>query len=286
MKRCKKLSEPPSFENFRKARPSATWKELRNDTQDGGPKAYKEAKMTLVLGQRGLCAYCEILLTESLSPQDIQEKAAEQRIEHFHSKNDSSTATNWSLKWENLWAVCNGGSREVFADNLVDSRKFLPPLPENLSCDAFKDRQIQIGQLPKSPEGFILSPHQIPPFPPLFKFSPDGLPEPDEKACSATTIPGNRLLDTQSLVASTIMHLNLKCERLNRARRIAKAQLEKQIAKARLTPRSSPQETLLNLARRLLSLKKDSPWPAFFSLILCRLGEPAELRLREMSYEG
>lgn len=287
MKHCRKPPEPPSLTAYRAAQPNATWEQMRDDPLHGGQEAYADIKPALVRGQRGLCAYCEIHVTKGLTHSDLEESKAQQRVEHFHPKSDTTGPMNWALHWPNLWAVCLGGSQKPPEGEPLDPRHYLPPLPENLSCDAFKDYQIRVGRLAPAPEGWMLAPDEVPPFPRLFQFAPDGTPEPDPAGCAACSVPGNRHPDTATLVSETIKHLNLGCSRLNRNRRIARAQLEKRIAQLRTdNPGGDPRAILLHLARQLFSNNQGSRWAEFFTLIRWRLGETAEARLREMEFAG
>jgi uncharacterized protein (TIGR02646 family) len=283
MKRCKKLPEPASLETYRQAQPQGTWENMRNDPFYGGQEAYREIKSTLVRGQRCLCAYCEFKIADGMDEESIAESNYKQRVEHFHPKHDRTGSVNWALEWSNLWAVCQGGSQETPGNTAA----YLPPLPENLSCDAFKDHQIREGRLSENPEGWILDPDEIPAFPLLFGFSPEGVPEPNLENCETVVLTKNNHSDTATMVSETIKHLNLGCTRLSEARRIVKAQLEKQIGMARKkSPGVAPQEVLFLLAQRLFSSNTDSPWSHFFSLIRWRLGDVAEQHLRSIGYEG
>jgi len=287
MKRCQKFPEPSALVTYRSAQPHGSWDEMRNDPFHEGQQAYHDIKHTLVRGQRCLCAFCEIRVANGTDNDSIHSQSHRQRVEHFHPKEDRSGAENWSLAWANMWAVCLGGSQSPPEGAPVDSREYLPPLPENLSCDAFKDHQIKVGKLPENPEGWILAPDEIPAFPPLFQFTPDGIPEPQLQNCATVAMPHNHYANTAEIVSKTIEHLNLGCPRLNRARRIARDQLEKRIKQIREQSHGADANTvMLNLARRLLSQDKNAPWPEFFSLIRWRLGDAAEARLREIGYNG
>lgn len=287
MKTCLKSNEPTSLTDYRAKCPESTWDEFRDDPFHGGMAAYPEAKTALVKDQRGLCAYCEIRIAHELSDEKIAAKKAEQRIEHFHPKEDVQRPPNWALHWPNMWVVCHGGSEWPPTGEPLDPRKHLSPLKDNLSCDAFKGREIESGNLPNPPEGWILAPDHIPPFPLLFQFASDGTPEPHSKNCGSVTIPGNMYADTTILVEKTIKHLNLGCPRLKRMRSIARAQLEKQIKQQREANRArQAKEVLLDYARRIFATRPDHPWPEFFALVRWRLGEPVESRLREIRYAG
>jgi len=233
-------------------------------------------------GQRCLCAFCECLLAPDSSDRSIQEHRTSQRVEHFRPKS-SARPPNWDLLWENLWAVCMGGSSQTDEER----RTGLHPLPDNLSCDAFKDHQQQHGRLPADPAGRILAPDEVPAFPRLFAFSPDGVPEPDINTCENVTIPSNQYLTTRELVLKTIEHLNLGCFRLAERRRIARAQLEKRIEQTRKQNQGAPPSQVMKaLARSLFSANTDRAWPEFFTLIRWRLGDVAEDQLTDMGYDG
>jgi uncharacterized protein (TIGR02646 family) len=259
---------------------------MRDDPFHNGQQAYIDVKHTLVRGQRCLCAYCETHIADGTSDEVIRTRASDQRVEHFHPKSDVHGAVNWALHWPNVWAVCHGNANRPPHGDPADPDRYYP-LPENLSCDAYKDHQVARGKLPASPEGWILAPNDVLAFPSLFQFSPDGTPEPHPQNCAGQVIPGNRHPDTATLVSSTIEHLNLGCMRLNRDRCTVKARLEKIITKQRAQSRGAPARlVLLHLARQLFPTDAASPWPEFFTLIRWRLGEPAEDRLRELHFAG
>lgn len=287
MKTGRKMEEPSTLTAYRAACPESTWNEMRDNPFHGGQSAYRDIKTTLVRGQRCLCAYCETRIADGTTDHEINARKTEQRVEHFHPKEDVDRPPNWALHWPNLWAVCHGGSDWPPEGEPLNPARHEQPLGENLSCDAFKARQIESGQLNNSPEGWVLAPHEIPPFPLLFQFAPDGTPEPHVANCQNVLIPGNNHSDTETIVAQTITHLNLGCSRLNRVRRIARAQLEKRIeTDRRANPGRPADDIMLRLVRRLFSETPESPWPEFFTLIRWRLRETAERRLQEMRYSG
>ena len=286
MKRCIRPPEPVTLAGYRQANPQGTWEQMKDDAFNNGQQAAIDVKRALVKGQRGLCAYCERRIANGVTDVEIEASRPEQRVEHFHPKSDRTGPTNWSLHWPNMWAVCLGGTNEPPDGAPPDLDRYLPPLRQNMSCDSFKDRQITLGALPQHTEGWILAPDDVPAFPLLFHFAPDGTPEPHQN-CKAQNLPGNNHPDTATLVAKTIEHLNLACPRLNRSRCIAKARLEKQIETLRKQAGgASPQQLLLLLARRLFAANIASPWPQFFTLIRWRLGAPAEDHLQSINYSG
>jgi|GEM_PF-99647 len=287
VKTCVKLDEPQTLVDYRAACPDSTWKQMYVDPHNGGMAAYRDIKRQLVKGQRCLCAFCEINIADGTSEEHLDARKREQRVEHFHPKEDVTRPPNWALHWPNLWAVCHGGSSWPPDGEALDPKTQLPPLKENLSCDAFKGQQIESGALNNPPEGWILSPDQVPPFPRLVAFESDGTPIPDAANCEATVIGGNNHADTTSLVAATIYHLNLGCTRLKRNRSIVRAQLEKRIASLRRqNPGLPAAELLLQLARKLFIADSSTPWLEYFTFVRWRLDAAAEQRLNEIGYTG
>jgi uncharacterized protein (TIGR02646 family) len=283
VKKCEKLPEPQALSTYRQARPNDTWDKMKDDPLCGGQSAYSDVKRALVKSQRCLCAFCETRIADGMMDADFDAKKHEQRVEHFHPKNDTSRPPNWALHWQNMWAVCLGGSRQ----DTNQQEHVIYPLPENLSCDAYKDRQITTGKLSPCPEGWVLRPDEIPAFPLLFQYAPDGMPEPHHKNCAMVIIQGNQYPDTITLVAKTIEHLNLGCSRLNRRRCIVKNQLEKEIERERKKNPGVPSLTILTqIARKQFSSNVTSPWPEFFSLIRWRLGTVAEQHLASINFSG
>ncbi len=286
MKICRKEPEPSSLTSFRAAVPTATWDQMKNDPFNGGQAAYADIKKSLVRSHRGLCAYCERQIATAIDDASIASKAQDQRVEHYHSKSDSTPTKNWALDWNNLWAVCTGGNNRPAGGATADPAEYLEPVAENLSCDAAKERQITTNQLDVDHEGKLLSPAEIPAFPPLFEYSSEGVISPSAN-CPQVTIEDNALPSTAALVADTITHFNLNCGRLTERRRIVRSQLEKDIAKMRsASPGVPPSDLLTRLARRFLSASGNSCWPEFFTMIRVRLGEPAEAHLRANNYAG
>ena len=209
MKLGQKLAEPATLAAYRQEQLDASWDNMRNDPFHGGQQAYLDIKQTLMQGQRGLCAYCEIRLVNSLTSEAIYAKRHEQRVEHFHPKEDRNGSVNWALRWSNLWVVCLGGSQAPPDGTPIDLNHYMPPLPDNLSCDAFKDHQIKIGKLPANPEGWLLAPNEVTAFPLLFQYAPDGTPEPHSTNCVLVRITSNFYSDTATIVSKTIEHLNI-----------------------------------------------------------------------------
>jgi uncharacterized protein (TIGR02646 family) len=103
--------------------------------------------------QHGLCAYCEINLTEN-----------DRQIEHFHPKSDISPETDWMFENTNLFAACKGGTQtNLFGSKTrhPDQRRYLPPIKKNRSCgeddEVMDDEIIKPSELPISPALFYES---------------------------------------------------------------------------------------------------------------------------------
>lgn len=285
MKRINQFPEPAALAAFRTRRPGSTWDEMRDDAIDGGMAAYRSVKSTTLAQQRCLCAFCEMKDHNVVPDAETDQKITNVRIEHFHPKGDSSAETNWHLMWTNLWAVCFGG------DNWPpmappDHRHRVMPRHENLSCDAFKNGQVERGRLSAKPEGWILSPDLIPAFPCLFKYTTSGNVEPDSTTCQQVAIPGNRLGTTTEIVQNTITHLNLNCTRLSRLRSEVMEEVDEYLAGLREADPHNGRQIVAEYAANIFSPNPKQPWPEFFSLYRWLLGDAAEQRLQEIGFAG
>jgi len=238
------------------------------DNSLGGSYAAHDCRDQAIADQCGLCAYCEREITSH--------KPLQRRIEHFHPKSDRSEARNWGLDWENMLAVCDGGS-----GGSQDEQK-THPLPKNLSCDAHKDRMIQIGNLPVCCEGYLLNPLDVPAFPNLFAFEKGSWRlMPDETCCASVNVAGNVYETTAELVAHTISYLNLNCERLTDSRMRLVYNIERNIKKLRehgFKPTDIPEKLVQRYFRK--------KWPEFFTTLRCLLGAAAEDYLVSSDFQG
>ncbi len=264
MKRVAKGAEPAALQAYRQAQPQALWEAMRGDVLHGGAQAYADIRTQTHEDQGGLCAYCEI---------DIrQNDSLKSRIEHFHPKSDRGAGVNWALAWDNMLAVCAGGSYRYGA-----APHTLEPLEENLSCDAHKDRWIQQKRLPKACEGWVLDPLGLPGWPgSLFKLNKsNGELEANAAVCAGfDPWPGNQHADMQTLVTFTIAALNLNCERLRQARLLLVRDVERQKKKQR-DKGFGPQQGLDNLAQRYLRVR----WPGFVTTVCLCLDGAAQRHL-------
>lgn len=262
MKRVRKSAEPPVLSQYRQIVPHASWDDMRSDVLHGGRQAYEDCREAALADQGNICAYCECSLSLDL-PHHC-------RVEHVHSKKDTSGTHNWALDWQNMLGVCVGGSRSDLQ------------LPRNLSCDAYKDHMIEKGKLPTACEGWILNPLQIQASPSLFDFEKaTGRLIPNTSICSSFTIAGNKHATTAQIVQHTIDMLNLNCDRLIQERRniLFSINAEKEKKRKNNIPASL---ALPEIAQHFLQ----KCWHKYFTTIRCCLGQAAEDWLQKNAYQG
>lgn len=263
MKKTNKTDEPVSLSAYRTANPNAGWDSFRQDHQG---QSYQAVKAALITDQQGLCAFCESSLGQAVD---------QQRVEHFHPKSDQGDpAKNWALDWNNLLAVCLGGSHATYTDH----QQY--PTPDNLSCDAYKGYLVTQRRLSEACEGHLLNPLTMPAAR-LFKVNRrTGQIEADEQACANASFQGvNHQGSLVSLVGESIDVLNLNCQRLCDARLEVMHAYEGLIKKARNAGRKDIHQIL---AERWFS----KPWPSFFSTRRDLLGATAEAYLKSVAYDG
>ena len=116
------------------------WKAFRNEG-----KIYRDVRTTLHANQNGLCAYCEISLSEN-----------DQHIEHFIPKSLSSSVNDHTFTFENFLLSCNGGTTPSGQTNTSD----VSQRTNSHSCGPKKSNI--------NPSGNCLNPYELPPFP-VFK---------------------------------------------------------------------------------------------------------------------
>ncbi|NLY64944.1 MAG: TIGR02646 family protein [Alcaligenaceae bacterium] len=265
MKKINKSSSPADLTAFSTANEQASWDDFR---QHNIGTAYLNTKNSLFADQGGLCAYCEKNVGNLSSHL--------QRIEHFHPKSDrSNPAKNWGLDWHNMLAVCTGGSNKTEADHTIH------PLPENLSCDAYKDHCITAKKLHVNCEGDLLNPIELNSTLCLFDFDKaTGKLLPNYNVCLTVNFSGtNNFTDLSELLTKTIELLNLNCQRLCEDRLTILKQYNQEIAKAR---RINDKLIFQKLAEKWFSKK----WPSFFTTRRILLGTHAEKFLTENQYNG
>lgn len=203
MKRIKGLTQPtPGLQRYLDehpwtgiARETREWKQFRDYESSA---AYNELMAELEQLQQGLCAFCEIELTE-----------LNHQIEHFHpkSKNASSaSAADWMFIPDNLLAACKGGSVSY-----LEPPHSLPPIHTNQSCGQAKGDEIL--------DDIILKPSTLSLQPSFFTVSSDGLLNVNRDHCDAASC---------NKAEKTIEKLNLNCTRLKNARRTVREALEEE----------------------------------------------------------
>lgn len=256
MKNVLKSAEPEVLaayrERFIRQPTPRTWEEFRKTRES------KEVARQLRSDQKGLCAYCEIDLTDPDSS-----------VEHFVPKSTSTKELNWNLDWNNLLSVCLGGIHDVGDEELSGYRKCLDGQREP-SCGAKKWSTI--------PDPKTLNPLRLPTFPRLFRVATaDGELQPDDAECAKAGVdPGN--------VTHTVQFLGLNCYRLCRNRLAVLQELEQDLDD-RLAKNPALQTVEKEMATEMLG-DGTSDWPAFFTTYRSFLGVAAEERLHEIGYIG
>lgn len=270
MKRIRKGPEPDLLRVFRSIFAEGSWDDFRAWSSDDHPRAYLETRRLTILEQGGLCAYCEIDISDN--------DPLKCRVEHFHEKSDRSTAHNWALDWRNMLAVCNGGSHAH-----VTSPEFsMPPLKENLSCDAHKSRMIEKGRLQQACEGWILNPLELVAIPSLFRLNKtNGHLMPDEDVCARITLPLNRHADTTLAVLHTIDMFNLNCARLATNRLKLFWELERR-KKEQRSLGYLPHDAMRNILRRFWHRQ----WPGYFTVVRLALLPYSDEYLQLLDFAG
>lgn len=255
MKKVLKGTEPPLLNHYRHSNPTGTWDNFKSS------KARKrQLKQQIITDQGGLCAYCEI----DLKGPD-QHGNDNYRVEHYHPKSDVTAKHNWALDWQNLLGCCHGGSRPDVTDAI---HRYTSP---DHSCDVPKEGQ--------DLDAVILNPHQIPAFPPIFKFDrATGKPAVDVSNCATAGLDPSK-------AQATIDELRLDAKRLNDLRRPVLNKLNGDV-NSLVQQGLSVGEARDRLAAIYLQKNSQQHWPAFFSTIRNYLGTAAEKQLRSISYNG
>ncbi|MGC8492633.1 MAG: retron system putative HNH endonuclease [Syntrophobacteraceae bacterium] len=251
----KSTPEPEELKSYRTTSPTNAWEQFRNDSR----ASFESLRAILRRDQGDLCAYCEMHLNEN-----------NQQVAHFHPKSDTAGSRNWALEWGNLWLACKGGSQSWMSSE----EHYLPPLPDNISCDERKGNRIV--------DGLVIAPDEIPLFPRIFRYEqhPDGMEmRPEESACEEIGLQPEK-------VQCTIDAFNLNCRRLAKARLRVHRRLEQAIMKLRESDYEDPEKGFRLLAQRHLSKDEDGCWPAFFTLLRWRFKTAAEDYLRSCDYKG
>jgi uncharacterized protein (TIGR02646 family) len=262
MKKVKQIDTVPAgLHPFLKAHPSEKrdkrdWNAFKNEDK----KAYSNLIQTLTDIQHGLCAYCEINLTEN-----------DHQIEHFHPKSDISPETDWMFEITNLFAACKGGTQtNLFGSKTrhPDPTRYLPPIKKNRSCGEAKDDNVMDDE--------ILKPSELPISPSLFSITrkpPGGIVNKDKEG--ALKVNENACLQVginPKKVETTIDAFNLNCDRLCLARKTVLEKLEEdfelELANLGINPSDKQIKSVLEkMAKYNLALNQDGTLSAFFSTI-------------------
>lgn len=256
MKYCiKSEPEPKELTDFRVSYPDADWDSFKDIDKSN---RYSSIARQLHSDQKGLCAFCEIAPSEN-----------NRQIAHFHPKSDHNGSHNWALDWHNIWLCCKGG----YLSWLDNTEEYLPPLPENLSCDQVKADLVL--------DGLILKPNEVPLFPRIFRYEQwidEVHIQADVDACNSCNI-------NPELFNNTIIKLNLNCRRLARARLTILKHLEVEINLLRKSRTKTLSSTYL--LPKWLGVQSDNTYRKFFTLIRWRLHDTgAEDFLRNTEYKG
>ena len=235
---------PTELKSFCRRNPTCNdWNTFYNNFHN----SYETLKDKICSQQGNVCAYCEEQLP--------QEKPSQQRIEHFHPKEDKSSRHNWAFDWMNMLVTCHGGSRK-------NSQQ-----PTVLHCDASKEQNVTATTC----DGYLLNPLTMP-SECLFTLNRvTGELQPNEDTCKNTTIPNNHYGSVVELVKETIRILNLNCDRLNEKRKKVIKEFEKERTEMRRNPKtcSSIRDTI---AKKWFMSKT----PSFFTTRRILLGKYAE----------
>ncbi|HEJ2384157.1 TPA: TIGR02646 family protein [Pseudomonas aeruginosa] len=248
MKNVTKQGEPGFVTVFNQSNPydgvshRQHWDDFRAE-----PDYQVEVVDRLLVDQNYLCAYCEIDIFRRDGVGGIQDIG----VEHFHPKSSFANGISWVTKWDNLFAVCLGGSNSAVHEPEV---RYGAP---DLTCDKKKENKIL--------DGLILFPLEIPLAPCLFTVSrATGELGVNEAACMESSVEVD-------VVDRTIAELNLNSGRLKKARAdtlkiisdalIAQMKVGKSadearqiVAQARLTPKDGRHFRFFTAARAYLGM--------------------------------
>jgi uncharacterized protein (TIGR02646 family) len=270
MKKVKQLDNaPPGLQHFLEQYPDERdWKVFKNYQEyrdNKNQRADKELIDALIEVQHGLCAYCEIDLTET--PYDSQ-------VEHFHPKCDRNNQINWTYKITNLFAACKGGTSKIIfgtGSKFYTSKRFLEPEKENHSCGDPKANKIPGVDIE------LLKPSELPLIS-LFSISRDGKINIYEHNCHQSGINSVQ-------VENTIQELNLNCARLKDARmevfeKIKDTFENEMVALGETATDAEIKDLQLRLAEQFL-FEKNNLLGEFFTTIRSYFGLAAETILEK-----
>lgn len=255
MKNIIKGDVPGVLQQYATRYPAGSWDNFRKVKARRLP-----VQQQLLSDQGGLCAYCEIDLKAASG-----NALADLRVEHFHPKSDTTEGRNWHLDWQNLLAVCHGGSRADIVDSV---ERYTSP---DHSCDVPKDGNDW--------DALILNPLLLPAFPALFRYDRStGAMGVELDNCRAIGIDTAR-------AQATIDLLRLDSQRLRGLRKPVLDKLNEQLRGLVQAGHSTADARDL-LARAILSKKDNQSWPPFLSAARNYLGKSGEQQLTAIGYVG
>lgn len=173
------------------------WEAWKNNCQD----AYKAVLKQLWENQYGLCAFCEVKLTET-----------NRQIEHFIPKCMTTPEQDWTINFENYTLSCKGNTNPFDAASYSN----VPSARANYCCGPKK------GEI--NPAGVLCNPYDLPSYPVVkIEYEEEGLRfVPDESACAKAHID-------PALIISTLETLGLNCPNLMRRRKAVLDKLMQEI---------------------------------------------------------
>ena len=191
MKRIRSMQDPtPGLADYLDAVDNASWEEFGAHNTGA---SRRELRNTLARNQHGLCAYCEIELSES-----------RRQIEHVIPRSAGAVGNQRSLDAANMVACCMGGTVPAAGPEEPDAGDhYRTPVRHNMSCGQAKGNRID--------DNAFIDPRMLPAVPSLMSVRHNGLIEADDGACQTEGVAPDR-------VTRTIELLNLNAERLQLAR--------------------------------------------------------------------
>lgn len=255
MKNIIKGAEPHALKQYVAATPNNSWEQFTKKE----PRR-SSVQQQLISDQGGICAYCEIDLKPATG-----NAQADFRVEHFHPKSDNARGHNWHLDWQNLLAVCHGGSQTDVVDAVL--RHTSP----NHSCDVPKGNNDW--------DAIILNPLSLAATPGLFRFERStGAIQVDPQSCQKAAVDIAK-------AQATVDNLHLDSARLRNLRKPILDLLNQRLLS--MVETGMPlEEARQRLARAALTKNANQHWPAFLSAIRYYLGEAAEQHLQAIGYTG
>lgn len=186
------------------------WEAWKNEYRD----AYKAVLKRLWENQYGLCAFCEVKMTET-----------NRQIEHFIPKCKTTPEHDWTINFGNYTLACKGNTYRYDETSYSN----VPSEEANYSCGHKK------GEI--DPDGVLCNPYDLPPYPVVkAEYEEEGLRfVPDDAACAKAHI-------APALIASTLENLGLNCPNLMRRRKEVWDKLMKKIEKVFSSPDMDEQE--------------------------------------------